>query len=227
MDFNLPVVNGVVCAGNLEQAIERCGTKAGNKGWSAAQAAARMTCRPATSCPPPERAPGAGFFVLSIHIMLHRRIVLAAAVLACCACGAAAEEIGSVDTAFKWVGPNHKIVVEAFDDPKVEGVACYVSKPERGGMAGMVGVAEEVSDVSIACRQVGPIRFKEALPRQEDAFTERRSLVFKTLHVVRMVDAARNTLVYLTYSDKLITGSPKNAVTAVAVPRTTVIPVKK
>ena len=139
---------------------------------------------------------------------------------------AQAQQIGSVNTEFKLMG-SHKLVVEAYDDPKVEGVACYVSKPERGGVAGMVGVAEEVSDVSIACRQVGPIRFKEALPRQEDAFSERRSLVFKTLHVVRMIDAPRNTLVYLTYSDKLITGSPKNAVTAVAVPRETVIPVKK
>lgn len=139
---------------------------------------------------------------------------------------AQAQQIGSVNTEFKLAG-SHKLVVEAYDDPKVEGVSCYVSKPERGGMAGLFGVAEEVSDVSIACRQVGPIRFKEALPRQEDAFTERRSLVFKTLHVVRMVDAPRNTLVYLTYSDKLIKGSPKNAVTAVAVPRTTVIPVKK
>jgi CreA protein len=84
-----------------------------------------------------------------------------------------------------------------------------------------------VSDVSIACRQVGPIRFKEVLPQQEDAFSERRSLVFKTLHVVRMVDTARNTLVYLTYSDKLLKGSAKNSVTAVPVPRTTVIPLKK
>ncbi|MEO6352514.1 MAG: CreA family protein [Burkholderiaceae bacterium] len=139
---------------------------------------------------------------------------------------ALAQQIGSVNTEFKVMG-SHKLVVEAYDDPKVEGVACYVSKPERGGVAGMFGVAEEVSDVSIACRQVGTIRFKQALPQQEDAFTERRSLIFKTLHVVRMVDAARNTLVYLTYSDKLITGSPKNAVTAVAVPRSTVIPLKK
>ncbi|MEO8600923.1 MAG: CreA family protein, partial [bacterium] len=117
---------------------------------------------------------------------------------------AQAQQIGGVNTEFKVMG-SHKLVVEAYDDPKVEGVACYVSKPERGGVAGMFGVAEEVSDVSIACRQVGPIRFKEKLPQQEDAFSERRSLIFKTLHVVRMIDAARNTLVYLTYSDKLIT----------------------
>lgn len=139
---------------------------------------------------------------------------------------ATAQEIGSVNTEWKLMG-SHQLVVEAYDDPKVEGVTCYVAKPERGGIAGAVGVAEEVSDVSIACRQVGPLRFKEALPLQEDAFTERRSLIFKTLHVVRMVDTARNVLVYLTYTDKIIQGSPKNSVTAVPVSRDMEIPLKK
>ncbi|HLA33372.1 MAG TPA: CreA family protein [Rhodocyclaceae bacterium] len=138
----------------------------------------------------------------------------------------AAQEIGAVNTEWKLMG-SHQLVVEAYDDPKVEGVACYVSKPKRGGLAGAVGVAEEVSDVSIACRQTGPIRFKEPLPRQEDAFSERRSLIFKTMHVVRMVDAPRNALVYLTYTDKIVSGSPKNSVTAVAVARETPIPLKK
>jgi CreA protein len=87
-------------------------------------------------------------------------------------------------------------------------------------------VAEEVSDVSIACRQVGAIRFNEPLPRQEDAFSERRSLIFKTLHVVRMVDSARNSLIYLTYTEKLVNGSPKNSVTAVTVDRSVTIPLK-
>jgi CreA protein len=137
-----------------------------------------------------------------------------------------AEEIGSVNTEWKLMG-SHQLVIEAYDDPKVEGVVCYVAKPNRGGISGAVGVAEEVSDVSIACRQVGAIRFKEPLPRQEDAFSERRSLIFKTLHVVRMVDSARNTLIYLTYTDKLINGSPQNSVTAVAVDRSVTIPVKK
>ncbi|MDD4929896.1 MAG: CreA family protein [Gallionella sp.] len=137
-----------------------------------------------------------------------------------------AEEIGSVNTEWKLMG-SHQLVVEAYDDPKVEGVSCYVAKPQRGGVSGAVGVAEELSDVSIACRQVGVIRFKESLPRQEDAFSERRSLIFKTLHVVRMVDTARNTLVYLSYTDKLINGSPQNSVTAVAVDRSVTIPVKK
>lgn len=139
---------------------------------------------------------------------------------------ATAQEIGSVNTEWKLMG-SHQLVVEAYDDPKVEGVTCYVAKPERGGIAGAVGVAEEVSDVSIACRQVGPLRFKETLPLQEDAFTERRSLIFKTLHVVRMVDTDRNVLVYLTYTDKIIQGSPKNSVTAVPVSRDMEIPLRK
>lgn len=159
-------------------------------------------------------------------ILMHKKTLMLLAFPSLLASTAQAQQIGSVNTEWKLIG-SHKLVVEAYDDPKVEGVACYVSKPQRGGVAGMVGVAEEVSDVSIACRQVGPIRFKEALPQQEDAFTERRSLLFKTLHVVRMVDTARNALVYLTYTDKLIQGSPKNAVTAVPVPRGTAIPLKR
>ncbi|TVT74121.1 MAG: hypothetical protein FHP92_14280 [Denitromonas halophila] len=137
-----------------------------------------------------------------------------------------AEDVGSVNTEWKLTG-SHKLVVEAFDDPKVDGVACYVAKPERGGIAGAFGVAEELSDVSIACRQVGPITFREPLPKQEDAFSERRSIIFKVLHVVRIVDVSRNTLVYLTYTDKVISGSPQNSVTAVTVDRSLPIPVKK
>lgn len=153
------------------------------------------------------------------------RIVAALALLCAVVPLSQAEKIGSVNTEWKLTG-SHKLVVEAFDDPKVEGVSCFVAKPERGGVAGAFGVAEEVSDVSIACRQVGPIRFKEPVPVQEDAFSERRSIIFKTLHVVRMVDLKRNTLVYLTYTDKIISGSAKNSVTAVTVEHTTPIPVK-
>ncbi len=146
------------------------------------------------------------------------------ALLFCCA-PVFADEIGSVNTEWKLLG-SHKLVVEVYDDPKVQGVSCYVSKPQKGGLSGLVGVAEEVADVSIACRQVAPIRFTEAVPKQETVFTERRSLIFKTLHIVRMVDAARNTLVYLTYTDKLINGSPKNSVTAVPVEMGIRIPLK-
>ena len=137
-----------------------------------------------------------------------------------------AEEIGDVDTAFQWIGPDHKIVVDAYDDPKVAGVTCYVSHAKTGGIKGALGIAVDKSEASIACRQVGPVTVRQPLPRQEEVFSERMSLLFKRLRIVRMVDRERNTLVYLTYSDRLIDGSPQNAVTAVAVDRATVIPVK-
>lgn len=138
-----------------------------------------------------------------------------------------AEPIGSVDTAFKLIGPDHKIVVDAYDDPKVQGVTCFVSRAKTGGIKGAIGLAEDKAEASIACRQVGPITIGQPLPRQEEVFSERISLVFKRLRIVRMVDPARNTLVYLTYSDRLIDGSPQNSVTAVPVDRSLPIPVKK
>jgi CreA protein len=108
----------------------------------------------------------------------------------------------------------------------VSGVTCYVSRAKTGGIKGALGVAEDKAEASIACRQVGPVTIKQPLPQQEEVFNERMSLVFKRLRIVRMVDRARNTLVYLTYSDRLVDGSPKNAVTAVAVDRATAIPVR-
>jgi CreA protein len=143
-----------------------------------------------------------------------------------CTAAVRAEPVGEVDTVFKFIGPDHKIVVDAHDDPKVAGVSCYVSRAKTGGIKGALGLAEDRSEASIACRQVGPITFKEALPMQEEMFSERISLVFKRIRVVRMVDRTRNTLVYLTYSERVIEGSPQNSVTAVAVPRETPIPVR-
>ena len=145
-----------------------------------------------------------------------------------CARGLAfAEPIGEVDTVFKLIGPDHKIVVDAHDDPKVSGVTCYVSRAKTGGVSGALGLAEDKSEASIACRQVGPISFVgKPLELREEVFNERISLVFKRLRVVRMVDRKRNTLVYLTYSDLLIDGSPKNSVTAVPIDRATPIPMK-
>jgi CreA protein len=140
---------------------------------------------------------------------------------------ARAEPIGSVDTAFKLIGPDHKIVIDAHDDPKVGGVTCYVSRAKTGGIKGAIGLAEDKAEASIACRQVGPIQIKQPLPAQEEVFSERISLVFKRLRIVRIVDVPRNTLVYLTYSDRLIDGSPQNSITAVAVGRETPIAVKK
>ena len=137
-----------------------------------------------------------------------------------------AQQIGEVSTVFKLLSPNDKIVVDAYDDPKVAGVTCYVSRAKTGGYKGALGLAEDKAEASIACRQTGPISFAKPLEAQEDVLTERISLVFKKLRVVRIVDKPRNTLVYLTYSDRLIEGSPQNSVTAVPVDRATVIPLK-
>lgn len=134
--------------------------------------------------------------------------------------------VGDVSTAFKLIGPNHKIVVEAYDDPEVEGVTCFVSRARTGGLSGAFGLAEDKAEASIACRQVGPISFKKPLPREDEVFSERMSILFKRLRVVRMVDSKRNTLVYLTYSDRLVEGSPQNSVTAVPVDRAQAIPLK-
>ena len=152
---------------------------------------------------------------------------------------AGAQQVGEVSTVFKLLSPNDKIVVDAYDgsvrlyvsepgddDPKVAGVTCYVSRAKTGGYKGALGLAEDKSEASIACRQTGPITFSKPLEAQEDVMTERISLVFKKLRVVRMVDAPRNTLVYLTYSDRLIEGSPQNSVTAVPVDRANKIPLK-
>lgn len=139
---------------------------------------------------------------------------------------AVAEPIGEVDTVFKWIGPDHKIVVDAYDDPAVTGIACYVSRAKTGGIKGAIGIAEDKAEASIACRQVGPIAFKGPVRQQEEMFSERISLVFKRLRVVRMVDRQRNALVYLTYSDRVIEGSPQNSVTVVPVDRATPIPVR-
>jgi CreA protein len=128
-----------------------------------------------------------------------------------------AEEIGEVSTVFKWLGPNDKIVVEAFDDPKVSGVTCYLSRAKTGGIKGGVGLAEDRAEASLACRQVGPIEFKAELKEGEEVFKERTSLVFKSMQVVRFFDRKRNTLVYLVYSDRIIEGSPQNSVTAIPI----------
>ena len=137
-----------------------------------------------------------------------------------------AEQIGEVDTVFKFIGPDHKIVVDAHDDPKVAGVTCYLSRAKTGGIKGAFGLAEDKAEASIACRQVGPISFANPLPAQEEVFSERISLVFKRLRIVRMVDKSRNTLVYLTYSDRVIEGSPQNSISTVPVDRAIKIPVK-
>lgn len=148
-----------------------------------------------------------------------------AAVCATAATAVHAEQIGSVSTNFRLTGSD-KVVVEAYDDPQVHGVTCYVSRARTGGVKGTLGIAEDPTEASIACRQVAPIAFTGPLKQQDDVFSERMSFLFKTLHVVRVVDAKRNALVYLTYSDRVVSGSAKNSVTAVPVPAGTTIPLR-
>lgn len=124
---------------------------------------------------------------------------------------------GQVSTHFRWLGPNDRIVVDGFDDPKVKGVACHISRAVTGGVKGGLRLAEDTSDASIACRQVGPIAINGELKDGEKVFDERRSLVFKHLQVVRFYDRQRNVLVYVSYSDRFIEGSPKNSISTVPV----------
>ena len=130
---------------------------------------------------------------------------------------AAAEDIGSVGYRFKWLGPNDKIVVEAFDDPEVPGVTCYMSHARTGGIKGAIGLAEDPGEASIACRQVGPIDEAKLthLKSPHEVFSERASLIFKTTQVTRFWDARRRALVYLVYTDRIIEGSPRNSISVV------------
>jgi len=128
-----------------------------------------------------------------------------------------AEEIGSVNTAFKLFGSSDRIVIEAFDDPKVAGISCHLSRAVKGGLSGAIGFATDSSDASIACRQVGPIVVKGKLKDGESVFSKSTSFLFKKMRVVRFLDTTRNVFIYLTYSDKLIDGSPKNSISSVPI----------
>lgn len=128
-----------------------------------------------------------------------------------------AEEIGSVDTVFKLLGANHKIVIEAFDDPKIPGVTCHLSRAKTGGIKGSLGLAEDKAEASIACRQIGPIKLPSKLKNGAQVFNKKTSILFKKLQVVRFYDKKRNVLIYLAYSDKLIEGSPQNSISTVPI----------
>lgn len=130
---------------------------------------------------------------------------------------AGAEEIGRVDTRFRPLSPDDTIRIESFEDPKVQGVVCYLSRAHIGGYGGALGLAEDTSDASIDCSQVGPIAFLKPFSAGEKVFRERRSLIFKTMKVIRYCDVEHNALVYLVYSEKLIEGSPKNSISAVPI----------
>jgi CreA protein len=131
-----------------------------------------------------------------------------------------AEDIGCVSTTFRMLGVNDKICVSAFDDPKVPGVACHLSHARTGGVKGAFGMAEDRSLFAIACRQVGPITVDlSKLPKKAEVFSKRTSFLFKETQVVRLVDLARRTLVYLAYSTRVVEGSPFNSISTVPVVR--------
>jgi CreA protein len=151
---------------------------------------------------------------------MQRLFVLATLALAACASSALGQEPDAIfkkSTVWKALTPNDKLAVYGIDDPDVEGVACHYSVPEKGGVKGALGVAEEVSDISLSCRQIGPVKFKEKLEQGALVFSQRRSLIFKKMQIVRGCDAKRNVLVYLVYSDRVIEGSPKNSTSSVPI----------
>jgi len=148
---------------------------------------------------------------------MRRSILALLLLLLMLAAPAVAEEIGSVGYRFKWLGPNDKIVVEAFDDPDVPGVTCYMSHARTGGIKGAIGLAEDPGEAAIACRQVAPIDEAKLvhLKNPHEVFSERASLIFKTTQVTRFWDAKRKALVYLVYTDRIIEGSPRNSISVV------------
>ena len=159
---------------------------------------------------------------LPIHAPLRSALAACAVVLSLgvtCADAASQEPdpIFKKSTVWKFMTPDDKLAVYGIDDPVVAGVACHYTVPEKGGVKGMVGLAEEVSDISLACRQVGPITIKEKFEQGDVVFRQSRSLFFKKMQIVRGCDAKRNVLVYLVYSDKLIDGSPKNSTSSVPI----------
>ena len=152
--------------------------------------------------------------------MLRRIALTLTALIALAAAPAFADEpdlIFRKSTTWKMLTPNDKLATYGIDDPVVEGVACHFTVPEKGGLSGMFGVAEEVSDISLACRQVGPIKIKEKFEQGDVVYRQSRSFFFKKMQVVRGCDTKSNVLVYLVYSDKLVVGSPKNSTSTVPI----------
>jgi CreA protein len=142
-------------------------------------------------------------------------LLMVAVVGALASCERKRHIVGSVNTEFKLIGPDHKIVIESYDDPKIEGITVFISKSQTGGIKGALGLAEDTSDASVAVRQTGPIKVKAAFDNGEDAFTEKRSVLFKRLHVSRFWDAPHKSFVYVVWTDRLINGSPQNSISAV------------
>jgi len=144
-------------------------------------------------------------------------LALAASIAPALADSADPDLIFRKSTTFKLLTPNDKLAVYGIDDPLVSGVACHYTAPERGGLAGAFGLAEQTSDISLACRQYAPIKFNGKFEQGDVVFSERRSIFFKKMQIVRGCDTKRNILVYMTYSDKLVDGSPKNSTSSVPI----------
>ena len=142
--------------------------------------------------------------------------------------------IGSIDTTFKLIGKNDRLTVESFDDPLVKNVTCYISRPLKGGISGGLGMAEETSDSSISCRQVGEIQDSEISKLKEfedrakklkgkkaisfrSVFKEDTSLFFKNTYVVRFFDEQKNVIVYLSFAREFVDGSPKSSISVVPI----------
>ena len=151
-------------------------------------------------------------------VKVARLLAIVTVVVPLASAAAHADNLKCVSTTFRVLGANDKVCVSVFDDPKVEGVACHISQARTGGIAGVVGLAEDPSRFSIACRQIGPIAADVSkLPDEEQVYSERTSIFFKKTHVFRIVDRKRNTLVYLAISDKIVNGSPQNSISTVPV----------
>lgn len=149
--------------------------------------------------------------------MVLWRAATVGAFLLCAPASATAGNVGCVMTAWKLIGANHQVCVDAFKDPKIPGVTCHVSQAKTGGVSGSLGLAQDPSQFSLACRQTGPISLPAKLPKDETVFSEDTSILFKETRVVRMWDAENNTLVYLAISRKLIEGAPANSISTVPV----------
>jgi CreA protein len=125
--------------------------------------------------------------------------------------------IGTVDTTFRLLGRNDRIVVERYDDPRVDGVSCYVSRAETGGVSGTLGLATDPNRFSIACRATGPVSLRGKIPNNEVVFSDRMSALFKVIRISRLFDAEKQVLVYVVWSTITLStgGSAFNSVTAV------------
>lgn len=151
--------------------------------------------------------------------MQRQFLFLLLALAPCAAIANDSRDIGAVSTAFKLIGPNHKIVVSAFDDPKIKGITCYVARPKTGGISGALGLAEDPSLASVSCVQTGPISYVKKISSREkgeEVFDESRSIIFKSLQINRLYDAANGSLVYVVRTTRIIEGSPTTSLSVIA-----------